>query len=348
MVRTLQQRALVALVATVLGVAAGALAGFWLGRTLALTQASGRLDQFAMRIMSEGETSTAESRLILAKLNASPYPFCSDDEITYFRQLVFQSQYLKGAGRISDGKIECSTTQGRVEQPEPRLKPVFSQWDSTLVYRNLPQFRIGDQTVISVQLGSSFIVYNPYAPTSPSSANMHFTVRDLDAPSQQMSRLLGDSPQVDESILTRPGRAQMNGSVYATRCSLDGALCTTAYMSDPEAMRVNRGELISFIVSGSLTGGFFGFVCSLVYRRKKGIQYQLLRAIRRDDLKVVYRPIVDLATGRIVEAEALARWTDEDRSPLPQTFSSRSLRNMASSAPSPSSSFDISSAISEP
>ncbi len=231
---------------------------------------------------------------------------------------------------MNDGRIECSTTLGRSDQSQAQLKPDFSQWDSTLVYRNIPQFRIGDQTVITVQLGRSFVVYNPYSPKSLSAANMHFTVRDLDTPSQQMSRLLGESPQVDDSILARPGRSQLDGSIYATRCSIDGALCTTAYMSVPEAMRTNRGELFAFTVSGALTGGFFGFICSLVHRRKKGIQYQLLRAIRRDALRVVYQPIVDLASGRIVEAEALARWTDEDKKLIPPESSSRWPRSMAS------------------
>jgi len=47
----------------------------------------------------------------------------------------------------------------------------------------------------------------------------------------------------------------------------------------------------------------------------------LRRAIARDRLRVVYQPIVDLASRRIVGAEALARWTDEEGSTVgPDVF----------------------------
>jgi sensor c-di-GMP phosphodiesterase-like protein len=62
---------------------------------------------------------------------------------------------------------------------------------------------------------------------------------------------------------------------------------------------------------GAVSGAFVGLFFPLLYSRNKSVEQQLLRAIRADALTVAYQPIVDLATGRIVEAEALVRWTDE-------------------------------------
>jgi sensor c-di-GMP phosphodiesterase-like protein len=312
MMRTSHQRVILALCAIVVGMALGTLGGNWLGVAIVIGQSENRLDQYAARILSSGDMSTAESRKVLGKLNASPFPICSDSEITYFRELVYQSQFLKGAGRIRDGKIACSTTLGRGDLSSTTLRPDFTQSDGTLVYRNLAPFRIGDSTVITVQLGDSFIVYSPFTAKALVSPIVHYTVTDLDAATHQMGRLLGETPELDEGILTSPGMARKSGMIYATECAPGTVVCTTTYMSVPEALRANRVELVGFIVLSGLTGALVGFFCFLIHRRKKGLHYQLQKAIRRDALGVVYQPIVDLASGRIVEAEALARWTDED------------------------------------
>jgi sensor c-di-GMP phosphodiesterase-like protein len=61
-----------------------------------------------------------------------------------------------------------------------------------------------------------------------------------------------------------------------------------------------------------LAGGVLGFFVTLAYCRNRTREQELNRAVRRDELCLAYQPVVDLASGRVVGAEALARWTDED------------------------------------
>jgi len=309
--RTLFQRVVVTIVSSLFLAAAGGLGGYVLGRAVALRQAETRLDRYANRILLEGVTSTAESRAILGTMNTSPYDFCSDTEIEYFRQLVFQSQFLKAAGRMRDRRIVCSTTSGRSVLAEAQNTPTIARQDGTKMYKNLPAFRVDDQDVISVQLGDSFVVYNPYNMAGLEAPPMHFTATAVDAATRQAGQMLGEIPNVEQSLLVREGKVQVGDTIYATRCSIDSEHCMTAYISIPDALAVTRGYTMGFLALGSVSGALIGLLCPLLYSRNKSVEQQLLRALRADALTVCYQPIVDLATGHIVEAEALVRWTDE-------------------------------------
>lgn len=309
--RTLLQRVVVTLVSTIFLAAVGALAGYMLGQRMVLRQAEARLDAYANRILLESITSSAESRAILATMNSSPYAFCSESEIEYFRQLIFQSQFLKAAGRMQGGKIGCSTTSGRTVLAEPEFTPTIARKDGTKLYKNLNPFRVDDQDVIAVQLGDSFVVYNPYNFAALDAPPMHFTATAVDAFTHQGDQLLGQIPNIEKHILMRNGKVHVGNTLYATRCSTDGDTCMTANISIPDALLVGRGLSLAYIAIGAASGAFIGLLFPLLYSRNKSVEQQLLRAIRSDALTVAYQPIVDLATGRIVEAEALVRWTDE-------------------------------------
>ena len=315
------QRLVVILLTTLLGVTLGAAAGYWMGRDLTLRQAMTRLNQFAQRSTIEGDRTTAEARTVLATMNASQNAFCSDAEIAGFRKLVYASRYLKEAGRIRDGRIACSATLGRTEAAQLRVTPDFTQKDGTLVYRNLPMFKVGDETTIAVQLGESYIVYNPYLPPVPAWSTMHYIVTDMDASTRATGRLSGEVANLPNVALTSAGHGNLDGSLYVTQCSADGVVCETTYMSVADALNTNHRVQTLLLVTGAMAGGLFGFFVSFLYRMNKGLQHQLIRAIRQDALRVVYQPIVDLETSEIVEAEALVRWTDEDNQPVsPDVF----------------------------
>lgn len=309
--RNLFQRVIVAIVSTIVLATAGALGGYLLGHAYALRQAESRLDQYANRILLATIASTSESRAMLETMNGSPYALCSDAEIEYFRQLIFQSQFLKAAGRMRNGRIECSTTAGRNPLAVTQYSPVLAREDGTSIYKNLPPFRVDDQNVMAVQLGDSFIVYNPYNFASLAAPPMHFTATAVDLPKHQMREIIGESPKVPDSILTHDDKVKVGNTLFATRCSKQSDGCLTAYISMADALVMNRGYSLVFIALGSVFGALSGLLFPMLYRRNKSVEQQLIRAIRADSLNVVYQPIVELSTGHIVEAEALVRWTDE-------------------------------------
>jgi sensor c-di-GMP phosphodiesterase-like protein len=74
---------------------------------------------------------------------------------------------------------------------------------------------------------------------------------------------------------------------------------------------MNSSLIGGFVLICSLGGLTLGFTL-LLQPRKRSLATQLRRALRLNLIAVVYQPIVDVKTGEIIGAEALARWTDEE------------------------------------
>ena len=283
MMLNLKWRVLVTLLATIVGAAFGTLLGFELGRTITINRAEARLVQTADQTMTEADASSRESREVLARMNASPYPFCSDAEIAYFRDMLFQSEYLKEAGRMRNGKIECSATLGRLKRPATQYEPDFSQPDGIKVYKDPAPLIMGDLTVIGLQLGDSFVVISPYLENHRGKLAMHYTSTATNDSKWQMGRLVVALPQATKAILTTNGHGRLGNSIFATRCSPRYFNCVTDYISLADVLRTNETEFAGYIALGELVGAGFGFVCSFIYRRNRSMAQQsagLLRVTR--------------------------------------------------------------------
>jgi sensor c-di-GMP phosphodiesterase-like protein len=312
MMSTLKQRVLVTLAATLFAVLLGLLGGYLAGRAVMVHIARLRLDAYANHIKATRDEVVAENRALLAAMNSSQLPLCSDAAIAFMRRIVYNSKYMKDAGSVRDGKVVCSAVLGRPEIPLAMPKPDFLRPDGTELYADPELFRIGDHAAITVQLGSSYMVYNPFLQRDLESPTMHYTASAYNSQTKAMARFLGEDSGASQAILTTEGPAQVGDILYATRCSPQYYRCMTAYVSIHDVAAGHRTQLLEATGLGGLTGGCFGFLLSFLYRRNQSMERQLRRAIAADELRMVYQPIVDLATGQIAGAEALVRWTNED------------------------------------
>jgi sensor c-di-GMP phosphodiesterase-like protein len=312
MMRPLKQRVFITLAAATIAAACGIVAGDLLGSAVTLRLTESRLRQQAAQAIADSEVSSQESRTLLATMNASPYPYCSDAEIAYFRKLVFASEYLHEAGRMRNGIIDCSATLGRLATPPPQVVPDFYQGDGIDVYSNFALFKVGPWRVIGLQQGDSYVVFSPFVEAHRASPPFRYFPTNTSDPSFQSGASIAELPWANGSILTRNGQGHMGDTLYATRCSARFYNCATEYVTMPDALRADGTHLIAYIVMGGISGACFGLVLSFLFRRNRSLERQLRRAVAKDKLRIVYQPIVNLASRQIVGAEALARWTDED------------------------------------
>ena len=124
-------------------VAGGLAAGYSLGRALSLQAATNWLNRYAELTATQDNAALAEARSVVKEVNAAPYAYCSDAEVAYYRGIVLLSQYLKDAGRIRNGKIDCSVASAHRAQSIILRKPDFRFEDGAMAYSDIsPQWRV--------------------------------------------------------------------------------------------------------------------------------------------------------------------------------------------------------------
>jgi len=288
------------------------LAGLFVGKTVVLHLVRDELAKYASGILTQGEASSSDARVFLAAMNASPYTICSHPEGDYFRELLLRSEYIKEAGRIQNDSIVCSTTLGGLTKPLSLPKPDFSQADGTEVYLNLAPFRIRDRTVITLRLRDSYIVMSPFILAHLEPSPMHYTITATDIESKKTGFLRGEPPAIQVDLLNRDSDERIGDTFYATRCSERFFNCITAFISIPEALHANRNIFPRSYFLGATLGGIAGLMIAVFHRRNQSLEQRLLRAILEEKLQVLYQPIVELESRRIVGAEALVRWVDDE------------------------------------
>jgi sensor c-di-GMP phosphodiesterase-like protein len=319
--RATKQRILIGRFVIIALAACGMAAGYALGCGFALIQARDWLEHSSEATTVHENAALAEASTMLHAMQGLRSGFCSDTELASFRTLVFRSEYVKDAGRIRGGKILCSATSGRPEKVIGPFKADFRQEDGTVVYHNLSPMQIDGMKRAALQLGNAYVMFGMGRPPEPNPipTNLAITMKASEA---RGSKFAPTATATDNPVyMTTEGNGWEGDTLYATSCSNLNFDCVTATTTVSQAIHGQSDMVYSSALAGAMAGILCGLGFTFLFSRRRELSHQLRRAVEREELDVVYQPIVNLATGEVVAAEALVRWTDEDSNAVnPEIF----------------------------
>jgi sensor c-di-GMP phosphodiesterase-like protein len=313
----IKSRNLVVQIALVLaGAGLGTVIAWSVVRALQLRTGQAELTRYAHHLQQNADGIALEVNTTLNTIRSDNLPFCSDQEIAYMRKIVYNSTHIKDIGRNRNGHLECTANIGRFASSPPLQAPDVVTRDMN-IFIDWPLLISPAAKGIIVEYHGTSVVLNPDSYNVLDQPPMVQTGLIYDRQGERVYRVFGHEEPLSSAEVIAQRPVERDGVVYQPLCSATYSACTVA--SEPRGSLMARDEMhfLGFLIGGGLLGGAFSLSVILIFSRQRTFQRRLRRAVRKGQLTVAYQPIVDLATGSIVGAEALARWTNDSAENVP-------------------------------
>ncbi|SFI61044.1 MULTISPECIES: EAL domain-containing protein [unclassified Phyllobacterium] len=287
-------------------------------RSIALSLAQSDVAEYAGNLLKRAEGIALETNNALAEANHVEGEPCGSTDLDNMRRIAFTARYIKDVGRVNDQKLMCSSYLGVVTPPFVNPPPDIITEDGHKIWGNA-SLRLADGvTALVIEAGNANVVTDPSAFLDLVRYPYRYSVAIIDPEKGHVLRSWGQ-PVVDESILVarKDTSTDTATDIIHIDCSKVYFLCSVAALNKREAIARQSTFILGFGALGFLLGGFLTLVGFLLYRTQKPLAARLKDALRSNELSLMFQPIVDLRSGRMVSAEALVRWTDRQGNNIP-------------------------------
>jgi sensor c-di-GMP phosphodiesterase-like protein len=295
-----------ALVAASAAMAATLVASWLLARHNELAS----LSQFTQRVTIRAETTFAEVAATLKALNELQEAPCSKRHIESMRRASFDTPTVEEVGYFADGFLRC-TSWGEAQPGIARTKVDFTLRNGLQVTVALVPGVSRGRTVAGLHYGRYNALVDPrrFVDVVTDRPEMQLAVMAADG------QLLGSMNAPDPGLLRQilaAGSEYEDASRVAVVARHPSGLVAVAI--EPRSRLVDewkKTQWVTLPLGGLLAAALVGLV-ALASRRQLSPLGQLAAAVRERRFIVYYQPLVELATGNCIGAEALVRMRDAD------------------------------------
>jgi sensor c-di-GMP phosphodiesterase-like protein len=262
---------------------------------------------YARDVLHRTENTSMQVARGIKRLQRSGYPPCSEESREIMRQIDLASSYIQAIGLVRNGVIVCSS-MGDIQMPLG--KTVYQDATGTLVYPNVPMNSPDQSPLLAVESeGYAALIHRDL----PIDASTSVPGVSLAVMHMKPAHVMIARGAVDPAWLARLGEHRETSfedqaHVVAIVRSHDGVHAALAAV--PIASLAQReADIARRLVPAGLLIGVAGAIGLFLFVRERRSMGKVLKsALRRNELFLLYQPIIDLQSGDVVGAEALLRW----------------------------------------
>jgi len=307
-----------ATVALVLAIFLPVSLSIWMSHRQAEENFMNDLDAYSTLAEMRTQRVINQSKAALRELDAYDGAPCTAEHLLAMRRISYSWRYVREVLYLDGLQPLCSSLQADSHIPPfPAPGKItsdgFRAWLTRHNDLGLAKYMvaIGSAHYVVMVDPTSFIDILPHG-TSPvyiALINTKTHQRIAGSPRLTAARLAQINQQGPTRIMT-------NGEVYRIQRDADMGLAIVTWMAIAPLEKNWHRLLMVWLPLGLLVSLLLAFVMLRLLRRLHSPRAQLQDAIHGREITVFFQPIVELDNGKIVGAEALARWRQKDGSYL--------------------------------
>lgn len=288
----------------------------WLAHRQAQEMFASQLNSYASRVLKRTERVVEQAKMSLTEADAFQGEPCSAGHLMAMRRVAYSSRYIQEVLYLDNLRPVCSSLENQSREGilPPAEKITRDGYRAWLTAQN----DIGLKRVM-VALGSkrhivmidptSFVDLLPYSAWPINVALVSLVSNRVIASSASMTP--AEWQRIQQSGMDQ---LKYRGTMYSVQRYPEFGVAIVAVASLQPLEKSLHRQLLIWLPSGLLMSLLLAGFLLRCLRRLQSPHYRMLDAINAREIQIYYQPIVTLGNGRIVGAEALARWPQADGS----------------------------------
>lgn len=286
----------------------------WLAHYQAEKDFINDLNTYGERIIMRTTRVVGQAKTALVEIDAYKGPPCGEEHLKAMRQIAYVHRYVQEVIWLDGLKPKCSSMESQSSKvafspPSRQTHDGYRLWltnENDLGINHNMVALAGKNHMVMID-PDSFVDVIAFSAWSINVALI----------AQDSGKVIAKNNNFDLAIwrqAEREGDSSLfkNGNLYDIRDYPDLGISLVIWASTKPLTASWHRQMLIWLPVGILISLVGAWLIIRVLRRLQSPYYNLLDAINGRVIEVYYQPIVSLSTGKIVGAEALARWRQSD------------------------------------